>query len=268
MKDKCILVNSYKNGRYDEERNDVIYEKVTLFDYKIGDNISGKINDNYQHEFSVGFITNENPFGLFQRQSTKLIISDEMFDSLNVFPINAQSIDAKYYSNNPDELQNDMEQLLNGEDYNINNDEETIRTMNNLFTLVGIFLYRFIAVISLIGITNIFNTITTNMELRKQEFAMLKSVGMTPSEFKRMIRLESTFMGVKSLLYGLPIGIGLSYLIYHFLSEDSGLPYKLPVVSILITVPLVFLLITSLMRYSMNKINKQNTIETIRNENI
>ena len=162
----------------------------------------------------------------------------------------------------------DIDELLKGENYNLNNKEENVRAMNNLLTLVGIFLYGFIIVISLIGITNIFNTITTNMELRKQEFAMLKSIGMTNSEFKRMIRLESTFMGVKSLLFGLPIGIGLSYLIHHFLTEQSGLPYKLPVVGIIIAIVAVFILISSLMRYSMNKINKQNTIETIRNENI
>ena len=106
------------------------------------------------------------------------------------------------------------------------------------------------------------------MELRKQEFAMLKSIGMTNKEFKYMIRLESIFMGVKSLLFGIPIGIGLSYIIYHFLTEESGMEYKLPIIAILIAIVAVFILITSLMRYSMNKINKQNTIETIRNENI
>ena len=140
--------------------------------------------------------------------------------------------------------------------------------MSNLFTLVGIFLYGFIIVISLIGITNIFNTITTNMELRKQEFAMLKSVGMTTKEFNRMIRLESLFMGVKSLFFGIPIGIALSYIIYHFLSEESGIPYKLPIVAIIISIAVVFILISLIMKYSMSKINKQNTIETIRNENI
>ena len=95
--------------------------------------------------------------------------------------------------------------------------------MSNLFTLVGIFLYGFIIVISLIGITNIFNTITTNMELRKQEFAMLKSVGMTTKEFNRMIRLESLFMGVKSLFFGIPIGIALSYIIYHIILYNLSL---------------------------------------------
>ena len=140
--------------------------------------------------------------------------------------------------------------------------------MNSLFTLIGIFLYGFIIVITLIGITNIFNTITTNMELRRQEFAMLKSVGMTTKEFNRMIRLESLFMGLKSLIFGIPIGIGLSYLIYHFLAEESGMPYELPIVAILFAIITVFILISIIMKYSINKINKQNTIETIRNENI
>lgn len=115
---------------------------------------------------------------------------------------------------NDDKLQDEFDSYLNGESYNIEKKEENVRIMNNLFTLIAIFLYGFIIVISLIGITNIFNTITTNMELRKQEFAMLKSIGMTSKEFKRMIRLESLFMGIKSLLFGILIGIILSYLIY------------------------------------------------------
>jgi putative ABC transport system permease protein len=106
------------------------------------------------------------------------------------------------------------------------------------------------------------------MYLRRQEFAMLKSVGMTKKEFNRMIRLESIFMGVKSLLFSIPIGTCLSYLIYHFLSEDSGIPYRLPILAIIISILAVFILISVIMKYSMNKINKQNIIESIRNENI
>ena len=81
-----------------------------------------------------------------------------------------------------------------------------------------------------------------------------------------MIRLESLFMGIKSLLFGILIGIILSYLIY--LSSDSDIPYKLPIVAIIISILVVFILISLIMKYSLNKINKQNTIETIRNENI
>ena len=141
--------------------------------------------------------------------------------------------------------------------------------MQSFYTLISIFLYGFITVIALIGVTNIFNTITTNMNLRRREFATLKSVGMTKKEFNRMIQLESFFYGMKSLVIGIPIGFVLSYLIYHVLAGgEIVIAYSLPIAAILISIIAVFLLITVIMKYSIGKINKQNVIETIRNENI
>ena len=141
--------------------------------------------------------------------------------------------------------------------------------MNSFFTLISIFLYGFIAVIALIGITNIFNTITTNMNLRQREFAMLKSIGMTTKEFNRMIHLESIFYGTKALIFSIPLGTLISYGIYLILSDgELIIKYQLPYTAILLSTLAVFLLISIIMKYSINKINKQNTIETIRNENI
>ena len=264
IKSKAILVDKEYVTTYDD--NDKLITKyIRKFDFNKGDVIDSTITStNKNVKFEIGEVTEIKPFGLKGMDAGWIIVSDELFDEVAKSP----SLEIYYKSKDANKLQNELDEYLKGENYSINNIDENVKTMSNLFTLIGIFLYGFIIVISLIGITNIFNTITTNMELRKQEFAMLKSIGMTNSEFKRMIRLESTFMGVKSLLFGLPIGIGLSYLIYHFLTEQSGLPYKLPVVGIIIAIVAVFILISSLMRYSMNKINKQNTIETIRNENI
>ena len=267
IKDKAILMDYSKVPRYVEGKNKPEFKTMRIYDYQKGEKLEGRLIDDKPYTIEIGYVTDVVPFGLKDHADGYLIISEELYNKIAPDKM-SKVIQIMYKSNNADKLQNDIDELLKGENYNLNNKEENVRAMNNLFTLVGIFLYGFIIVISLIGITNIFNTITTNMELRKQEFAMLKSIGMTNSEFKRMIRLESTFMGVKSLLFGLPIGIGLSYLIYHFLTEQSGLPYKLPVVGIIIAIVAVFILISSLMRYSMNKINKQNTIETIRNENI
>ena len=141
--------------------------------------------------------------------------------------------------------------------------------MNSFFTLISILLYGFIAVIALIGITNIFNTITTNMNLRQREFAMLKSIGMTTKEFNRMIHLESIFYGTKALIFSIPLGTLISYGIYLILSDgELIIKYQLPYTAILLSTLAVFLLISIIMKYSINKINKQNTIETIRNENI
>lgn len=263
FKNKAILVDKEYVSNYNKN-NKLITKYMRAFNFNNGDIIDATTDENKTIKIEVGATSDVKPFGLKGVDIDCLIISDEMFDA----NFKSKPLTIYYKSNDANKLQDDLDDFLKGEDYNINNVDENVKIMGNLFTLVGIFLYGFIIIISLIGITNIFNTITTNMELRKQEFAMLKSVGMTTKEFNRMIRLESLFMGIKSLFFGVPIGIALSYIIYHFLSEESGIPYKLPIEAILIAIAVVFILISLIMKYSMSKINKQNTIETIRNENI
>ena len=134
--------------------------------------------------------------------------------------------------------------------------------------VVKIFLYGFIAVITLIGVTNIFNTITTNMILRSKEFAMLKSIGMSKKEFNKMIRLESIMYGAKSLLIGIPLGILGSYGVYKAFAQGVDVGYAIPYLPILISIIFVFIIVGITMKYSLDKINKQNIIETIRKDNI
>ena len=147
--------------------------------------------------------------------------------------------------------------------------EELARENKSMTTVVKIFLYGFIGVITLIGVTNIFNTITSNMELRQKEIAMLKSIGMTKKEFNRMINLETIFYSFKALMYGIVLGLIGTFAIHiaygvKVQGEDLYIPY----IPILITIASVFLLVFIIMRYSIRKINKQNIIETIRNDNI
>ena len=98
---------------------------------------------------------------------------------------------------------------------------------------------------------------------------MLQSIGMTKKEFNRMIRLESIFYCSKSLIIGIPIGIILSYLIFRvMMSGNLELQFTLPLGAIIASIVAVLILIWTIMRYSIRKINKQNIIETIRNDNI
>lgn len=147
--------------------------------------------------------------------------------------------------------------------------EETVRQFNAVMLIVGIFVYGFIGVISLIGLTNIFNTISTNMQLRSKEFASLKSIGMTKKEFNRMIRLESLMYGIKSLLIGIPLGVLGVFAIFSAFSKGSvPMSFVFPWKAILISIAAVFIVVWLIMKYSISKVNKQNIIETIRNDNI
>ena len=267
VKDKGILVDEIK---YSVNKGDKIVNKQDrLYKYNKGDIVSMNlyIEPNETNiNLSVGAISDVRPFGLQKNtEEVYFVVSEEYYDKING---GIQYYNVYFDSTNASKLQDDIDKILQDERYYIDNKEENVRIMRNLILLIGIFLYGFITVITLISVTNIFNTITTSMELRKPEFAMLKSVGMTSKEFNRMIRLESIFVCIKSLIFGIPIGLAISYVIYLLLSQNEDLKFEIPFNGIIISSIFVLLLISILMKYSISKINKQNTIETIRNENI
>ncbi len=134
--------------------------------------------------------------------------------------------------------------------------------------LMSVFAYGFIVLITAISIANIFNTISTSISLRKREFAMLKSVGMTPKGFNKMINYESIFYGIKALLYGLPISVVLMYLIHRSLMNSFNYVFTLPWLSMLYVIAAVFVMVSSSMLYSSSKVKKENIIDALKQENI
>lgn len=255
-----ILIDDYT--RYVDEH----YEHINIYNLKNGDTLTGTLEDG--SEYSLNIIrTDLKPMGLESNFSASgyLIISDQMMNELEY------SYDGLYInSSNTTKLEEEVNDYLKNTDYEyyLYNVEKEVNAQKSMLLLIAIFLYGFIIVISLIGITNIFNTITTNMNLRSREFAMLKSIGMTKREFNRMVHLESIFYGTKSLLIGIPLGLLGSFGIYKAFAVGNDFGFIIPWQAILIAVVVVFLLISIIMHFSVKKINKQNIIETIRNENI
>lgn len=186
----------------------------------------------------------------------------------NHYDINYLSSNLFIDAENPDKLETAIENHGGSTLFDVTNLEKLQNLYNSMNLVICIFAYGFIIVISLIGVTNIFNTITTNMRLRSKEFAMLKSIGMTKREFNRMIRLESLFYGVKSLIIGIPLGLLAEYAIFKAFSANVAIELFIPYSAILISIVFVFAVVWLIMRFSISKVQKQNIIETIRNDNI
>ena len=143
-----------------------------------------------------------------------------------------------------------------------------VESERNMVVIIKVFAYGFIVLISLIAAANVFNTITTNINLRRREFAMLKSVGMTAKSMRKMLNFECLLYGSKALLYGLPTSIGVTYLIYLSINEGIDTPFFVPWIAVLIAVMSVFIVVFATMMYSMGKIKKDNPIDALKNENI
>ena len=145
---------------------------------------------------------------------------------------------------------------------------ENNRMIDNLVTIMNVFAYGFIALITLISAANVFNTITTNVALRRRDYAMLRSMGMTKRGMNRMMNYECLLYGGKALLIGLPIAIALTYIIYRAVGNMTVLPFELPWTAIIIAVVGIFIVVFASMLYQTNKIKQDNPIDALRNENI
>ncbi len=237
--------------------------EIRRYKYKNGDMIEGKVNGK-DTNIKIGAVTDVRPYGLEKSNYLDgyLVVNLDYYKDMD-FIISYTSIQ----SNNTEALREEIKKLdiqyLYFTDY-----EDIVKEEKAMSLIIKIFLYGFITVITLIGVTNIFNTITSNMELRQKEFAMLKSIGMTKKEFNRMINLETIFYSTKSLIYGIVLGLIGTFTVYKAFSIKIEKGMYIPINPIIISIIAVFILVYIIMKYSMAKINKQNTIETIRNENI
>lgn len=149
--------------------------------------------------------------------------------------------------------------------YNIAERAESDRA---LVAGINLFSYGFIVLISLIAAANVFNTISTNVGLRRREFAMLKSIGMTQKGFNRMMNFECLLYGFRGLLYGIPVSFGVTYLIYRSILSGMQIDYFIPWQSVAIAVGSVFVVVFATMIYATNKIKNDNLIDALRNENL
>ncbi|NLM46358.1 MAG: FtsX-like permease family protein [Firmicutes bacterium] len=135
-----------------------------------------------------------------------------------------------------------------------------------MILLLSVFTYGFIVLITAIAIANIFNTISTSIALRKREFAMLKSVGMTPESFNKMINYESIFYGITALLYGLPLSLMVMYLLYKASRYSYNFSFMLPLSSILTVMIAIFVIVGTAMLYAAGKVKKENIIDVLKLE--
>ncbi len=263
-KDTAILTDEFM---YSTENNP--QRVIRLFNIKDGDNIN-IITEEGEKNITITKVTNKPPMGFYSSSSVGYIFVSEESDliSTDICYLDRLLINAE----KPNELEANLLDMVKTDvkyaGLSINNIEANAEAEKRIILIMSIFLYGFIGVITLIGVTNIFNTITTNMILRSKEFAMLKSIGMTKKEFNKMIFLESIMYGAKSLLIGIPLGVGLSYLIYRSYAQSIEFGFRLPMMPILLSMLFVFIIVGLTMRYSLGKINKQNIVETIRNDNI
>lgn len=223
--------------------------------------------------WTVGAVTQETPLG-FMGGGSEMIVSDAVFDGLSdrmlqLGPTNNGHMTVK--SDDPDAAVAAIERLYKstvGGNFSYYSMKEFNKSQTLQTLMTNLFFYGFLTLITLIGVTNIVNTLDTNIKLRRREIAMLKSVGLTPAGFLRMLRYESLFYGLTALLYGLPIGIAISFLIYKQFGGVIYFAFTLPWWAIVVCIAGILAIVFATMMVSGAMIRNDNIVDTLKEENL
>lgn len=276
-KDSVILLNKFKGVSYGNN-NRVNYDIPVINNGNINIKICNFDDDEENVDTTKYcnknidniFVTNKS-FDLIEEFSYmddfKLIVNKKLYDS--ILDGDADFTQFNIISDNTNNIDKLTKELDKYNNVNYINIKESMKQANNLILVVKILMYGFISLVTLIGVTSVFNTISTSMALRKREFAILRSIGLTRGGFNKMLFFESLFFGMKSLIFALPVSIGVTILIHYSLSDMMSIStIIIPWKAIIISIVSVFIIVLLTMMYSSSKIKKHNIIEQIREENI
>ena len=220
----------------------------------------------------VGHTIKELPYFVVGGEVLTMIYPESHFDAVMQDTQNPDwgvpyvYVQAKEHTKAEVEIQN----LLNELDFHVgvSNVAAAAEEERNIVVILRVFVYGFTVLLSLISAANIFNTISTNIHLRRREFAMLKSVGMTAGGFNRMMCFECLLYGSRALLWGLPVSGVISYLIWLSASDGFEYAFTLPWGAMGTSILCVFTVVFVTMLYAMGKIKKDNPIDALKNENL
>ncbi len=276
-KDSVILLNKFKGVSYGNNKrvnydipvinNGDINIKICNFD----DNDEDVDTTKYcNKKIDNIFITNKS-FDLIEEFSYmsdfKLIVNKKLYD--NISDSGTHYTQFNIISDNTDNIDKLTKELDKYDNVNYTNIKESMKQANNMILVIKILMYGFIGLVTLIGVTSVFNTISTSMALRKREFAVLRSIGLTRKGFNKILFFESLFFGLKSLIYAIPVSLGVTIIIHYALADMMSInSIVIPWKAIIISIVSVFVIVLLTMMYSTSKIKKHNIIEQIREENI
>lgn len=273
-KDSVILLNKFRGVSYGNNKR-VNYNIPVINSGDINIKICNFDNDEDTTKYCNKnidniFVTNKS-FDLIEEFSYmsdfKLIVNKKLYDSM--FGVDTDYIQFNILSDNTNNIDKLTKELDKYSNVNYTNIKEAMKQANNMILVVKILMYGFISLVTLIGVTSVFNTISTSMALRKREFAVLRSIGLTNRGFNKILFFESLFFGMKSLLFAIPVSIGVTILIHYSLADMMSIStIIIPWKYIIISIVSVFVIVLLTMMYSTSKIKKHNIIEQIREENI
>lgn len=134
--------------------------------------------------------------------------------------------------------------------------------MVNSYEIVG---YGLSLIVGVIGVLNFINVMITSIITRKKELSMLKSIGMTKRQVKRMIKLEGLYYGIFTTVVVVIIGFPVNYLGVNILANSMSMfNYRFTVLPLVFMLIVLYMVVLITPNICLKKFGKDSIVEVLR----
>ena len=138
-----------------------------------------------------------------------------------------------------------------------------------LAMVINVFCLLFTVILALIAMANVFNTVTNGLILRRREFAVMRSVGLSGHQFRSMIVDECVAWCARGLVPGILLSLAASWLLWRVVSGSmTGLPFALPWTYVALAFAMTAVAVGASVAYGMHRCKADNVVEALRMDSI
>ena len=149
--------------------------------------------------------------------------------------------------------------------YSFNDYIEQRDSNQMIATVVNVFCLLFAVILALIAMANVFNTVTNSLILRRREFAVMKSVGLSNRQFRAMVAEECVAWCIRGLVPGVLLSLLVSFLLWQVISGSmTGLPFTLPWNYVALAAAMTVVAVGASVAYGMHRCRADNVVEALR----
>ena len=131
---------------------------------------------------------------------------------------------------------------LENDDIIITDQREGNKQNSATYWAARIVCYGFLAIIGVISLFNIVNSISMSVSARIKQYGAMRAVGMDNRQLKRMISAEAYTYAISGLIVGCGIGLPLSRFLYNrLITHYFGIEWRFPILWFGIVVAFIFI---------------------------
>lgn len=151
-----------------------------------------------------------------------------------------------------------------GERYSFADERLSNSSVKGSYYSFGLFLYGFLALIALVTVFNIVNSIAMSVSARTRQYGVLRAVGLSGAQLARMIASEAVTYTITGTICGTILGLWMNHLLFSKLvSYQWGDAWRFPAVELLMILAVIVLAVIVAVRKPIHKLKCMSIVDTI-----